>query len=160
MSLDVAVIGSGFGGLGAAIRLRQGGVTTWPSSSAPMTSVARGATTLYPGCRCDVASNLYSFSFAPNPHWTNTYSYQPEIWQYLEDVADAYNLRELIKFDHDVPTSPSTHHADSGESTTIQGEYEAQCVILATGGLAEPRLPDIDGIENFAGADHAHRALG
>ena len=47
----------------------------------------------YPGCQCDVPSHLYSFSFAPNPAWTRTYSRQPEIWHYLRDVADRHGLR-------------------------------------------------------------------
>ena len=102
MVLDVAVIGSGFGGLGAAIRLRQAGVTNVTIFERANDLGGTWRDNTYPGCRCDVASNLYSFSFAPNPAWTNTYSYQPEIWRYLQDVADEYQLRALIKFDHDV----------------------------------------------------------
>lgn len=99
-----------------------------------------------------MASALYSFSFAPNPKWTNTYSYQEEIWQYLNDVADRYRLRGLIKFDHDVSDVSFDSAAQLWRITTSQGGYEAKSVILATGGLAEPRLPEIDGLSNFAGS--------
>jgi cation diffusion facilitator CzcD-associated flavoprotein CzcO len=98
-----------------------------------------------------VASTLYSFSFAPNPQWTNTYSYQQEIWQYLSDVADRYRIRELIKFGCDVSDISFDRSAGLWRVTTDLGAYEAKCVILATGGLAEPRLPDITGLSTIAG---------
>jgi len=151
MVLNVAIIGSGFGGLGAAIRLRESGVDdiaiferasdlggTWRDNS-------------YPGCRCDVASNLYSFSFAPNPRWSNTFSYQPEIWRYLQDVASTYDLRPIIKFDHEVTDVSFDRTANLWTITTGQGIYIARTVVLATGGLAEPRLPEIAGLDTFTG---------
>src|SRR3954447_20019623 len=56
----------------------------------------------YPGCRCDVPSHLYSFSFAPNPSWSRTYSPQAEILDYLKSCADRFGLREKIRFGCDV----------------------------------------------------------
>src|SRR5215470_9871984 len=83
----IAVVGSGFSGMGTAVRLKQRGVEdfivlerddevggTWWANS-------------YPGCACDIPSHLYSFSFAPNPDWTRTYSRQPEIRDYLHRVV-------------------------------------------------------------------------
>jgi cation diffusion facilitator CzcD-associated flavoprotein CzcO len=151
MTLDVAVIGSGFGGLGAAIALRKRGITNIALFERANDLGGTWRDNRYPGCRCDVASALYSFSFAPNPRWSNTYSYQGEIWQYLSDVADRYRLRELIKFDHDVADISFDPTARLWRITTNHGAYEAKCVILATGGLAEPRLPDIAGLSSFAG---------
>src|ERR1700739_3737781 len=151
MTLDVAVIGSGFGGRGAPVALPKRGVTNIALFER---ADERGGTwrdNRYPGCRCDVASALYSFSFAPNPTWSNTYSYQGEIWQYLSDVADRYRLRELIKFDHDVADISFDPTARLWRIATNQGEYEAKCFLLATGGLAEPRPPDIPGLSSFAG---------
>jgi cation diffusion facilitator CzcD-associated flavoprotein CzcO len=151
MVVDVAVIGSGFGGLGAAIRLRQAGVTNVSIFERAHDLGGTWRDNTYPGCRCDVASNLYSFSFAPNPKWTNTYSYQPEIWRYLQDVADEYQLRPLIKYDHDVLDVSFDESSKQWRLTTSQGDYDARCVILATGGLAEPRLPAIEGLDTFDG---------
>jgi cation diffusion facilitator CzcD-associated flavoprotein CzcO len=151
MTLDVAVIGSGFGGLGAAIALRKRGVTNISIFERANELGGTWRDNRYPGCRCDVASALYSFSFAPNPKWTNTYSYQEEIWQYLRDVADRYKLRGLIKFDHNVSDISFDVAAQLWRISTNEGDYAAKCVILATGGLAEPRLPDIDGLSTFAG---------
>ena len=85
-SFDVgtAIIGSGFSGLGMAIRLKQEGIEDF-------TVLERGDDVggtwhynTYPGCACDVPSHLYSFSFAPNPDWSQTYSPQPEIGAYLK----------------------------------------------------------------------------
>jgi len=151
MVLDVAVIGSGFGGLGAAIRLRQSDVANVTIFERANDLGGTWRDNTYPGCRCDVASNLYSFSFAPNPRWTNTYSYQPEIQQYLQHVADEYQLRELIKYNHDVTDVSFDDTQKLWRLTTNQGEYLARCVVLACGGLAEPRLPEITGLELFQG---------
>lgn len=151
MVVDVAVIGSGFGGLGAAIRLNETGVTNVAIFERASDLGGTWRDNIYAGCRCDVASNLYSFSFAPNPAWTNTYSYQPEIWRYLQNVADEYQLRDLIQYDHDVLDVSFEGPSKTWRLTTSQGDYYARCVILATGGLAEPRLPDIAGLSLFQG---------
>jgi cation diffusion facilitator CzcD-associated flavoprotein CzcO len=100
--LRVAIIGSGFGGLGAAIRLTQRGIDdflvferaddlggTWRDNS-------------YPGCACDVPSHLYSFSFAPNPHWTRSFSPQPEIWEYLRDCTRRFGIGPRLRLGHHV----------------------------------------------------------
>src|SRR5829696_10524708 len=99
--LRVAIIGSCFGGLGTAIMLKDEGVNeflvferaddlggTWRDNS-------------YPGCACDVPSHLYSFSFAPNPEWSRSFSRQPEIWEYLRRVARDYGLLPRIRFHHE-----------------------------------------------------------
>src|SRR5919112_1621254 len=94
-SFDVgtAIIGSGFSGLGMAIRLKQEGIEDF-------TMLERGDDVggtwhynTYPGCACDVPSHLYSFSFAPNPTWSQTYSPQPEIRDYLHRCADEFGIR-------------------------------------------------------------------
>ncbi len=151
MTLDVAVIGSGFGGLGAAIALRKRGIMNVVLFERADELGGTWRDNRYPGCRCDVASTLYSFSFAPNPKWSNTYSYRQEIWQYLSDVAHRYRLRPLIRFNHDVSDISFDSTARLWKITTSQGNCEAKCVILATGGLAEPRLPDIPGLSTFSG---------
>ncbi len=151
MEFDVAIIGSGFGGLGAAIRLRDVGVTNIAIFERATDLGGTWRDNTYPGCRCDVASNLYSFSFAPNPKWTNTYSYQPEIWRYLDDVAGKFQLRGLIKYDHDVCDVTFEPERRRWRLTTNHGDFSARSVVMATGGLAEPRQPDIEGIANFAG---------
>jgi cation diffusion facilitator CzcD-associated flavoprotein CzcO len=151
MILNVAVIGSGFGGLGAAIRLKDAGIGDFALFERASDLGGTWRDNTYPGCRCDVSSNLYSFSFALNPRWTNTYSYQPEIWAYLNDVAARHDLRRLIKFNHDVTDISFDRASNLWHLTTNQGDFQSRTVIVAAGGLAEPRLPDIEGIESFEG---------
>src|SRR5688572_2262056 len=84
---DIAIVGSGFSGLCMAIKLREAGMDDFVVLER---GDAVGGTwwfNTYPGCGCDVPSHLYSFSFAPNPDWTRTYSRQGEIEAYLQRVA-------------------------------------------------------------------------
>ena len=151
MVLDVAIVGSGFGGIGAAVRLREAGITDFVVLERASDLGGTWRDNTYPGCRCDVSSNLYSFSFAPNPEWSNTYSYQPEIWEYLRTVATDYGVRDAIRFDHDVRSIDFDPLKKHWTLRTDQGDIEARAVILATGPLAEPRLPDIEGLTSFSG---------
>ena len=105
----------------------------------------------YPGCRCDVQSNLYSFSFAPNPDWTETYPSQPELRAYLRDVAARYGLLADIRFGHDVTAARWDATAQRWQVTTSQGDFSARYLIAATGALAEPSVPAIPGLDRFAG---------
>ena len=98
----VAVIGSGFGGLGAAVRLRREGITDFVVLERADSVGGTWRDNSYPGCACDVPSHLYSFSFAPNPDWPRTFSGQPHIRAYLEHVADTFGLRPHIRLNHEV----------------------------------------------------------
>lgn len=75
----VAVIGSGFGGLGAAVRLRRAGITDFVVLERADSVGGAWRDNTYPGCACDVPSHLYSFSFAPNPAWPRNFSGQRHI---------------------------------------------------------------------------------
>ena len=95
--VDVAIVGSGFSGLCMAIKLREAGIEDF-------VVLERGAKVggtwwfnTYPGCGCDVPSHLYSFSFAPNPDWTRTYSKQPEIEAYLQRVAEDFDIERSVR---------------------------------------------------------------
>ena len=80
--VDIAIIGAGFSGLGTAIRLRQQGLDDFLVLERHEDVGGTWWANTYPGCACDVPSHLYSFSFAPNPEWSQTYSPQPEIRAY------------------------------------------------------------------------------
>ncbi|HWK26286.1 MAG TPA: NAD(P)/FAD-dependent oxidoreductase, partial [Solirubrobacter sp.] len=141
--MDVAVIGSGFSGIGLAVHLRRAGIEDF-------TVLERGDGVggtwhynTYPGCGCDVPSHLYSFSFAPNPDWSRTYSRQPEIRAYLERVVDDFGVRSKIQLGTEV-TGAEWDGARWRISTT-RGTYEARVLISAAGPLMEPRLPDVPG---------------
>ncbi|WP_156727026.1 flavin-containing monooxygenase [Streptomyces apocyni] len=148
----VAVIGSGFGGLGAAVRLRREGITDFVVLER---SGAVGGTwrdNSYPGCACDVPSHLYSFSFAPNPDWPRTFSGQEHIWAYLEQVADTFGLRPHIRFNSEVTRMRWDADELRWEVDTAAGAtLTADVVVSATGPLSDPKVPDIDGIDGFTG---------
>ena len=94
----VAVIGSGFGGLGAAVRLRRQGITDFVVLERADSVGGTWRDNSYPGCACDVPSHLYSFSFAPNAEWPRNFSGQPHIRAYLEQVTDTFGLRPHLRF--------------------------------------------------------------
>lgn len=148
----VAIVGSGFAGLGAAIRLEQAGVRDFVllERAAALGGTWRDNT--YPGCQCDVPSHLYSFSFAPNPGWTRSFAPQAEIRQYLEDCADRFDVRRKIRFGHEVREARWRADEQRWEITTERGLVTANVLIGGYGSLSEPAYPTLDGLERFEGA--------
>ena len=95
---DVVIVGAGFSGLGMAIRLQQSGGRDFVVLERGDDVGGTWWANTYPGCQCDIPSHLYSFSFAPNPAWTRTYSPQAEILAYLRACAERYGVRSRIRF--------------------------------------------------------------
>ncbi|MFF8260282.1 flavin-containing monooxygenase [Streptomyces virginiae] len=147
----VAVIGSGFSGLGAAVRLRREGITDFVVLERAGSVGGTWRDNSYPGCACDVPSHLYSFSFAPNPDWPRSFSGQPHIRAYLEHVADTFGLRPHIRLDSEVRMMRWDEAELRWEIETAQGELTADVVVSATGPLSEPKLPEIPGLAGFPG---------
>ncbi|GGV38959.1 flavin-containing monooxygenase [Streptomyces spectabilis] len=147
----VAVIGSGFGGIGAAVRLRREGVTDFVVLERADAVGGTWRDNSYPGCACDVPSHLYSFSFAPNPDWPRTFSGQEHIWDYLERVADTFRLRPHIRLDTEVRGARWNGERLLWELETSQGRLTADVVVSATGPLSDPKTPDIPGLDTFPG---------
>jgi cation diffusion facilitator CzcD-associated flavoprotein CzcO len=147
----IIIVGAGFSGIGMAIRLKQSGIEDFTIlERAPDVGGCWHANT-YPGCRCDVPSHLYSFSFAPNPNWSNTYSAQPEIRDYLRCCADEFQLRPHILTDVEVADAAWNQQELRWELDTSLGTFTASVMISGMGPLTEPKLPDVPGIESFAG---------
>src|ERR671936_3059550 len=96
--VDVAIVGAGFSGLGLAIRLRQRGEEDFIVLERAEDVGGTWWFNTYPGCACDIPSHLYSYSFAPNPAWTQTYSPQREIQTYLRRCAERFDVRRSIRF--------------------------------------------------------------
>ncbi|MFE4056390.1 flavin-containing monooxygenase [Streptomyces sp. NPDC059096] len=147
----VAVVGSGFGGLGAAVRLRREGITDFVVLERADTVGGTWRDNSYPGCACDVPSHLYSFSFAPNPDWPRTFSGQRHIRAYLEHVADTFGLRPHLRLGHEVRLMRWDADAAHWEIETSQGVFTAEVVVSATGALSDPRIPEIPGLDGFPG---------
>ena len=105
----------------------------------------------YPGCTCDVPSHLYSFSFAPNPNWSNTYSPQPEIRDYLSACVDRFGLRPHLRLGVEMIDAAWDESTRRWRINTSDGVYDAQVLVSAVGPLTEPSFPDVPGIETFQG---------
>src|SRR5215204_5320997 len=97
--VDVAIVGSGFSGLGMAIQLKREGRDDFVVLERADEVGGTWWANTYPGCGCDVPSHLYSFSFAQNPDWTRTYSRQPEIEAYLQRVAEDFNVERSVRLE-------------------------------------------------------------
>ncbi|OON75986.1 flavin-containing monooxygenase [Streptomyces tsukubensis] len=147
----VVVVGSGFGGLGAAVRLRREGVTDFVVLERAGSVGGTWRDNSYPGCACDVPSHLYSFSFAPNPDWPRTFSGQPHIRAYLERVTDTFGLRPHIRLNCEVLRMRWDTERLLWEVETARGPLTADVVVSATGPLSDPKTPDIPGLDTFPG---------
>ncbi len=147
----VAIVGAGLGGIGAAIRLRQAGVTGFVILERATAVGGTWRDNTYPGCACDIPSHLYSFSFAPNPGWSHSFSRQPEIWRYVEDVTDRHGLRDHLIFGTEVIRADWDPGPARWRLRTSRGELTADVLICAAGPLSEPSLPDVPGLADFAG---------
>ena len=148
----VAIIGAGFGGLGTAIKLLESGREDFVILERAEDVGGTWLANTYPGCQCDVPSNLYSFSFAPNPEWSHTFPMQEEIWDYLRRVADDHGLRPRIRFGTEVTGAAWDEEASRWRIETSNGELSADVLVAAMGGLSEPSIPALPGIESFEGA--------
>lgn len=147
----VAVVGSGFGGLGAAVRLRREGVTDFVVLERAGSVGGTWRDNSYPGCACDVPSHLYSFSFAPHPDWPRTFSGQEHIRAYLEHVTDVFRLRPHIRLNSEVKRMTWDGEKLRWDIETTSGTLSADLVVSATGPLSDPKIPDIPGLDSFPG---------
>jgi len=151
-TLSVAIVGGGFGGVGAAIRLLKAGVTD-------LVVYERGAgvggvwhANNYPGAACDVPSHLYSFSFAPGTEWSRRYAPQADIERYLNTLVDDFGVRPHLRCNTGVDSARFDAELGSWCVTTSDGESRNfDLLIAACGQLSNPAIPDLEGMEQFKG---------
>jgi cation diffusion facilitator CzcD-associated flavoprotein CzcO len=148
---EVAIVGAGFAGLGMAIRVKQEltddfvlierqddvGGTWWANS--------------YPGCQCDVPSNLYSFSFAPNPEWTRAYPLRDELHAYLRACGERFGVLPHIRLGCELLGATWVADEQRWELETSDGPLAARVLVAAPGLLSEPCTPAIPGMDRFEG---------
>jgi cation diffusion facilitator CzcD-associated flavoprotein CzcO len=153
---DIVIAGAGFAGMYMLHRAREAGL------SARVFEAAGGVGgtwywNRYPGARCDVESMEYSYQFDDRLQqewrWSERFATQPEIMRYANHVADRFDLRKDIRFDTRVVAATYDEAARRWTVRTGDGaETSAQFVVMATGCLSSTNLPDIKGLEDFAGA--------
>ncbi len=161
----VAVVGAGFSGLGTAIKLVQSGRDDFVILERGSDLGGTWRDNTYPGCACDVPSQVYSFSFELNPDWSHTYARQPEIQAYLQRLAAKHDLRRRIVFGAEV--TDAQWNGSVWEVETTAGTWTADVLVAGTGGLSEPSFPDVPGLSTFEGTlfhsaqwDHSWSAAG
>ena len=147
----MAVVGGGFGGVGAATMLKRAGYDD-------VTVFERGEriggvwhANTYPGAACDIPSHLYEFSFAPNPRWSRRYAPQAEIQAYLEDTARRHGVLDRIRTSTEVRSAAWDEQRRVWRIETSAGPHEAEVLLTACGQLSVPTVPPLPGLDDFAG---------
>lgn len=152
MTISTAIIGAGFAGIGAAIRLKDQGITDFEIFERGTRVGGTWRDNTYPGAACDIPSRLYSYSFAPNPDWSHTYSGSDEILGYIDSMVESFGIAPHIRFGHNV--TGVEYDEVAGEWTVnFEGRepVQARTVIVASGPLANASFPKIEGIETYEG---------
>ena len=148
---EVAIIGAGFGGMGAAIQLGRAGVRDVVILEAGSEVGGTWRDNTYPGAACDIPSHLYSFSFE-SADWSQAYAGQREIQDYLVGVSHRYRLRDRLYLRRRVREAAWQERERVWRITCDTGEvFEAPALVAAIGGLRDPAYPDIPGRDTFAG---------
>ncbi|MEA2484772.1 MAG: hypothetical protein QOC55_2719, partial [Thermoleophilaceae bacterium] len=148
---EVVVVGAGFAGVGAAIKLHEAGFDDFAVLEKADRLGGTWRDNTYPGCGCDVPSAVYSFSFARNPDWSHAYAGQQEIQDYLERTAGEFGVTPRIHFGTEVLEARWSEDEQRWHIETSAGPYTARAVIAGAGPLHEPNLPDVPGIDTFEG---------
>ena len=149
---EVAIVGAGFSGMAAAARLKEEGCHSFIILEKADEVGGTWRDNTYPGCACDVKSNLYSYSFAPRSDWTRLYATQSEIFQYLKDCSQDLGLRQHIRFNSSVDEARFDSGSGSWKISVKQGPVvEARILVMAVGPLNRPSIPSIPGLNGFDG---------
>ncbi|WP_051361830.1 flavin-containing monooxygenase [Solimonas soli] len=150
--MSVLIIGTGFSGLGMAVRLKQAGIEDFVLLERAQGVGGTWRDNRYPGCACDVQSHLYSFSFELNPDWTRMFAQQPEIERYLQGVADKYELLPHVRFGANVSAARWDEAAALWRVTTQDGRtFAGRVLVSGMGALSNPAFPKIPGLADFKG---------
>src|SRR5262245_20778865 len=148
----IVIIGSGFAGIGTAIRLKQAGIHSFTIFERAGEIGGTWRDNSYPGAACDVPSHVYSLSFEPNPDWTRKFSPSHEIQAYLLHLVEKWQLRPHLRLNHEIVEARFDETRARWLLTSSGGEQHAARVVVAgVGGLVDPALPDIKGIQSIGG---------
>jgi len=150
--LSVAIIGSGFGGVGMGIALKKAGIDSFAIFEKADKLGGTWRDNTYPGAACDVPSHLYSYSYEIKPDWSRMYAEQPEILSYLQACADKYGITPHIRFGCEIASATFDETHGAWLFTTTKGaEVSARTLVAACGQLNRPAMPKIAGLSSFAG---------
>ncbi|WP_371674018.1 NAD(P)/FAD-dependent oxidoreductase [Streptomyces sp. NBC_00289] len=145
------VVGAGFSGIGAAVRLREAGFDDVLVLEKGTQLGGTWRENTYPGCACDVPSTLYSYSFTPDTAWSRVFAGQREILGYLQATAERYRLGDVLRCGVEVLGAHWDEAAGRWLLETSDGPYSAAVLVLAIGPWHVPRRLEVPGIEDFDG---------
>ncbi len=149
--LRIVIIGAGMAGILSAIKLRETGYSNFIIYEKAQTFGGTWRANTYPGLACDVPAHLYTYSFEPNPEWSQVFAGGPEIRAYFENVAKKYGVVEKVRFGEEVTSCEfidGRWQVRTGTGHTDQ----ADVIIAASGVLHHPNQPDLPGLKSFRGA--------
>lgn len=147
----IAIIGTGFAGLGMAIQLIRGGENDFIVIERADDVGGTWRDNTYPGAACDIRTDLYSFSFAPNPDWTRRYGKQPEILAYLQRTAEKFGVYPHVLFGTEFERADWSDAEGRWSIRTSKETFTADVLISGHGPLVEPSWPAIPGLDTFSG---------
>jgi cation diffusion facilitator CzcD-associated flavoprotein CzcO len=148
----IAIIGSGFSGLGTAIQLKKAGIDSFTLFERASDVGGTWRDNTYPGAACDVPSHAYSLSFEQSPSWSRRFAQSGEIYEYLKSITHKWDLRKHIRFNTEIVDARFDEEAGSWTLTTGDDEtFTARVVVSCAGGLVNPATPDIKGLQSFTG---------
>jgi cation diffusion facilitator CzcD-associated flavoprotein CzcO len=152
VDFEIIIIGAGLAGIGMAHQLQKAGRYDFVILERADKPGGTWRDNVYPGCACDIPSLLYSFSFAPNPHWSHRYATQPEILQYIEDCVVKFGLEPHIRYQAAVTGAAFEEIPGTWQLRLDDGQVlRARKVIAGLGPLNTVYIPPLAGLERFRG---------
>src|SRR5512147_1854062 len=146
----IVIIGAGFAGIGAAIKLKQAGIHSFRIFERASEIGGTWRDNTYPGAACDVPSHVYSFSFEQNPDWSRMFATSNEIQAYLLRCVQKYGLRRHVELDTAITEARFDEARGGWTRVPSRGQWvEARGVGSGVGGLVDPKGPDIPGLTSF-----------
>lgn len=148
----VAIVGAGFGGLAAGIKLQEHGIDDYVIFDRNDDVGGTWLANRYPGVEVDIPSVTYSYKFALNPEWSQIFAPGSELLQYARDIAERYGIRKHIRFGFAVVSATFDDATNLWTITTEGGDtVTARFLISCHGALSTPATPNLPGLENFSG---------
>lgn len=148
----VVIVGAGFGGIAAGVKLKRADVETFTIYESSLGIGGTWWDNTYPGAEVDVGSHLYCFSFKPHD-WTRTHARQPELQKYLEETVDQFGLRSHLELGTAVESAAWDDDRHVWTVRLADGRVdECHVLVSGVGFLNVPRVPDWPGLDEFDGA--------